>query len=1132
MNVGGNLSIEPHQMRGTFEECRYVTRILNRSHVDSDPTRAIALVTLDIQDTGITFMPGDRLAVMPLNSWEECAKVAAALGLEAHIDNPVDVTGTWSRFEQHITSVRRATPKKLTVIDILRRGHLAPITKDLALKVHGMLAASSNTVLQVLATDEWPVRGSLGDMLQAALMDTPTHIWDKAFSLDNLSWLAELISVEVPRTYSIASYTDELLPSTVDLAISRAEYKVCSTFSKQEDISRAGVASGFFNPSPPSDDMVSDDEILVGVSRPMAFQLPLDSMAPCAFFAGGSGIAPFRSFWQYRLNTNGLSGGKNYLYLGVQSREKFCFEDELREYVNADFMDVHVAFSRDSRGLVYDPHSRDLVERHIPPRYIDTLIVEQGANISDLVMSKKQGGLGGYLYVCGSVAVFDSVMNGIRKALYTHCTATMENVDLIVNKAFAERRFMLDVFMTPKPLPCNLPTIPLSQLAQHTGHRPGSRMWIGVHGSVYDVTDFTPMHPGGTQIIKSNAGVDCSKSFDNLAHTNNPEVASLLTKYFVGHLTPKPEYQGGEEEISSLYDIWSAYLRTTVETLVAHQIEMDELQGASLTAPSNYSPDGNINIWRREDLPSTIAIRAFYAYQSRLLQGGFTALFGAKLQELVLKLSFSIASSGGGMANIQLPDVLGAVARANSSSDAMTCMNEVALVGQFVCGAEGDLRFQERGVFAYAAKSVELDIELLEDLRQEIGTGMDAFDSITNSFNTPDKMQDPDLDANRLTALSTFLLQILERVSRRLGIFYAQLAQCSVYRPELERNPARTRWALVRRCIRDGSLFVMAHKAAVDVVAAGQQSSYYMSRSNPNQNIDFDNIMTQVRATLGLAAQAETQINVPQHPITLNAVHQARGRSSGNASAVATRDNVGALRAMNTFVEKNNKAIRRLSKMPPMPMSFEELQKAGLAMGRAGLHSPPADPHDALAALNLGYGARLPTPPSSRGSSRSRSRTRQSSSGMSASAEMLLSKLSQSRTRQGSIHSRHTSSATSQHQHQPQQHHNASNAYYPVIGGHPMSTTAGHHPKSSVHAAMSSMMGHLNTRPHPPNSSVASGMPPTVERVRSLSRSSSVTSHHGHRHGHGHVSAQSTNSLRAFKLRGLVEAEERFAPPS
>lgn len=95
--------------------------------------------------------------------------------------------------------------------------------------------------------------------------------------------------------------------------------------------------------------------------------------------------------------------------------------------------------------------------------------------------------MGGYLYVCGLVGVFDSVMTGIRKALYNHRSPTMETAETILNTAFAERRFMLDVFMTPKPLPCNQPTILLSQLAVYTGHTKGSRVWIGVHGNVYDV---------------------------------------------------------------------------------------------------------------------------------------------------------------------------------------------------------------------------------------------------------------------------------------------------------------------------------------------------------------------------------------------------------------------------------------------------------------------------------------------------------------------------------------------------------------------------------------------------------------------------------------------------------------------
>jgi cytochrome b involved in lipid metabolism len=555
----------------------------------------------------------------------------------------------------------------------------------------------------------------------------------------------------------------------VDLTVSRSEYKICAVLSGQSPDLRNGVNSSFLNPPISSqDELIADDEeILIGVSRPLAFQLPIDDAAPCAFFAGGSGIAPFRSFWQSRA---GRSVGKNILYLGVQSREKFCYETELREYVNAGFMEEHTAFSRDSRGLIYDRYRQDLVEREITLRYIDALIIEQGATVCDLVMYKKQGGLGGYLYVCGSVSVFDSVMSGIRRAIYNHRISSMESTDVIFDKAFVERRFMLDVFMTPKPLPCNIPTIPLSQLAMHTGHRPDTRIFIAVHGSVYDVTDFCSMHHGGINIIKSNAGVDCSKSFDLLVHTNNPEVSSLLNKYFIGHLTPKPHYQHCEE-ISMLYDLWSEYLRTAVETLVAQAFEVHEFMGSS-------------NLWFQGSLFNIGGVRRFYHHQSRLLQSGFFALFGAKLQELYLKLSFTLANSATTSNPNRLPDVLGIIVRAKSSPDAMTTSNEVSQIGQFTCDSEA-ARFHKRGILEYAKNSVHLDMELLEGIREEAWRGIDAFDTVM-SLDAPS-------DTQRLTALSTFLLQVTERMAMPLEGFYAKVAQHSVYDPEMEHNPARTR---------------------------------------------------------------------------------------------------------------------------------------------------------------------------------------------------------------------------------------------------------------------------------------------------------------------------------------------------
>ncbi|KAH8880504.1 hypothetical protein GQ53DRAFT_669759 [Thozetella sp. PMI_491] len=1080
----GEITVEPHEMRGTFEECRYRSRVVSRDFVDTDPNRSIASVTLDIRNTGITWQPGDRLAVMPLNSWGECAKVAASLGLGGHLDAVVAIhsSKTWARFARHLGSVQHTETPMLTVKDILRRGHLAPITKELALKVHDLLSASSATVLQVLATDAWPVQASLGDLLQRAVMDTNPQIWDRAFSLGtDLAWLADLVPVEVPRTYSISNQPEEMLPSAVQLTISRAEYTVAPLFADLDDgaVPRAGVGSGFLNPFVTSAEPMieTEEDILIGVSRPVAFQMPIDRAAPCAYFAGGSGIAPFRSFWQSRLATHSNAAGRDILYLGVQSRNKFCYEDELREYMEAGLMEVHVAFSRDSHGLEYDPYSQTLVEKETPPRYIDTLIAEQGATVCEMVMSKKQGGLGGYLYVCGSVDVFDSVLKGIRKAIYNHRSTDFETAELIISKAFAERRFMLDVFMTPKPLPCNIPTIPLSQLARHTGHREGSRMWIGVHGKAYDVTDFCPMHPGGTFIIKSNAGVDCSKSFDNLAHSNNPEVASLLTKYYVGQLTPKPDFHGCSA-LSELYDLWSGYLRTTVETLVAHQFEMYEIMGASKDISSDQDLAGSNNIWIRENLINMIGVRTFYGYQSRLLQGGFAALFGPKMEELVLKLSFALAEADAVDNHGGLPDVLGIIEAAKTSPDAVKTSEEVALIGQFVCDS-ASARFAERGIFHYASKSVQHDIELLEDIREEACHGMDAFDTIMNV--------QAEGDIERVVALATFLTRTLERMAMRLQSFYTKLAQYSVHQPELERNPARTRWNLVRRKIRDGSFFVLTQETFLGATPA------YVSAQNQQAAVDFDNVMGRIQASIRSAPRASP---VPQ---TLNAMHMARALTPpGDTSAAAAYENSSAVRAMSSFIDKNMRAIRRLSKMPPMPLSFEQLQAAVEKQAASQAASQMMPGH--------------PTPPSSRSPSRSPSFRNMPAVGGMVSPPMV----GHNGSARGSLASINEASMRGR-----------------TIGGVGLGMNmGGSRPQTyDSSTALSAMMSKMNLRSpgHSVPSSPGIGMGLRRQRTTSLS---SVSAGSQANAKPGHMPRLSTNSLRAFKLGNAAGAQPPRITPT
>jgi hypothetical protein len=132
---------------------------------------------------------------------------------------------------------------------------------------------------------------------------------------------------------------------------------------------------------------------------------------------------------------------------------------------------------------------------------------------------------------------------------------------------------------------------------------------------VYDVTDFLPIHPGGSLIVAASAGLDASKTFDEIAHTSNPEVMSLLSKYFIGYLAPKPNFQS--PELGALYDGWQDYLRTSVESLTTLSFEVKAILA-------------DANIWFSGGMLNMGGVRKLYQFQSRLMQDGFTTLFGSK----------------------------------------------------------------------------------------------------------------------------------------------------------------------------------------------------------------------------------------------------------------------------------------------------------------------------------------------------------------------------------------------------------------------------------------------------------------------------------------------------------------------
>jgi predicted heme/steroid binding protein len=326
-------------------------------------------------------------------------------------------------------------------------------------------------------------------------------------------------------------------------------------------------------------------------------------------FAGGSGVAPFRSFWQARAHMNCTA--RTILFLGVKYRNMFLYEEEIRYLVQKGKLEVHVAFSRDRRGVVYDHQTRTLVEKELKPRYLDSVILDAGEELVELMAPREEGGLGGYIYICGSAPFYETV----SKALLN--IAPFDNVGpKVFNKAFSQGRVMLDIFSPPRLINSSPPLISTSDLARHTGHGKGQNMWVAVHEKVYDVTNFLPIHPGGKQIISTSAGKDCSSIFDRIGHSSNGEVMSLLSNYLIGKLCPVPTFRS--EGVQTLWNIWRSHLSSCVELITTTSLEISTLQNGEKWF-DHTSSELDMNM-----------VRKLYQFQSRFMDQIIEQYFGVR----------------------------------------------------------------------------------------------------------------------------------------------------------------------------------------------------------------------------------------------------------------------------------------------------------------------------------------------------------------------------------------------------------------------------------------------------------------------------------------------------------------------
>ena len=284
--------------------------LANQRITGHDSSKDVRHIELNLEGSGITYLPGDSLGVVSRNPSELVTSLLDTLGLDG--DQLVSVNGESVTLSAALTRHREITRLSGPLLDAV---------------------AAKNEKLRRIVTD----RDHLNVLLRTRQFvdiaaDFP-RTWQAQELVDALRGLT-------PRLYSIASSPDAN-PDEAHLTVAVVRY---------EQFGRVhwGSASTFLADA--------TDEVPVYVETNDRFRLPADGDTPIIMIGAGTGVAPYRAFLEHR-REHGHSGD-NWLIFGDRTiSSDFLYQIEwLRRRKDGLLTHLDVAFSRDQRDKVYVQH--------------------------------------------------------------------------------------------------------------------------------------------------------------------------------------------------------------------------------------------------------------------------------------------------------------------------------------------------------------------------------------------------------------------------------------------------------------------------------------------------------------------------------------------------------------------------------------------------------------------------------------------------------------------------------------------------------------------------------------------------------------------------------------------------------
>lgn len=285
---------------------------LSQKITGRDSTKDVRHVEISLEESGITYQPGDALGVYFLNDEKLVDAALAQTGLQG--DEQVTVG-------QETLTVRQALIEKLE------------LTQSYPGFVEKYASATNNKQLLALTED----KATLREYIEARqIFDV---IAQNPAKLD-AQVLVDCARKLQARLYSIASSQAEV-EEEVHLTIGLVEFDAF-------DSEHLGGCSGYL-----ARRAEEGASIKVFVEHNDNFRLPVDNNTPVIMVGPGTGIAPFRAFLQERDARE--AEGENWLFFGnPHFTQDFLYQVELQGYVKSGLLTkIDLAFSRDQAEKVY-----------------------------------------------------------------------------------------------------------------------------------------------------------------------------------------------------------------------------------------------------------------------------------------------------------------------------------------------------------------------------------------------------------------------------------------------------------------------------------------------------------------------------------------------------------------------------------------------------------------------------------------------------------------------------------------------------------------------------------------------------------------------------------------------------------